>query len=182
MYLDGKVAYCAQSPWIQNMSLRGNIVGKEDEDGAPAVLSPDERKRYDTVLKVCALGPDVAQFKAGDGTLIGDRGINLSGGQKARVSLARAVYAPSDVVILDDIISAVDAHVARHITKSLLTGFLREEGEGLYDHWGHSLVKHINYKAPVERCEEGGGLHNVHASVAKYVKYTCIWNMLFVTL
>ena len=143
MYLDGKVAYCAQSPWIQNMSLRGNIVGKEDEDGAPAALSPDERKRYDTVLKVCALGPDVAQFKAGDGTLIGDRGINLSGGQKARVSLARAVYAPSDVVILDDIISAVDAHVARHITKSLLTGFLREEGEGLYDHWGHSLVNKL---------------------------------------
>ena len=139
MYLDGKVTYCAQSPWIQNMSLRGNIVGKEDEDGAPAALSSDERKRYDTVLKVCALGPDVAQFKAGDATLIGDRGINLSGGQKARVSLARAVYAPSDVVILDDIISAVDAHVARHITKGLLTGFLREEGEDLYT-IGNSLV------------------------------------------
>ena len=78
---------------------------------------------------MCALLPDLEILPAGDGTQIGERGLNLSGGQKARISLARACYARSDVVLIDDCLSAVDAHVARHITDRCLVAFLqREEG------------------------------------------------------
>ena len=67
--------------------------------------------RYRHVLEVCCLGPDLAMMDAGDATEIGEKGINLSGGQKARVGLARAVYSDADVLLLDDVLAAVDAHV-----------------------------------------------------------------------
>jgi ABC-type multidrug transport system fused ATPase/permease subunit len=101
--LNGSVAYCAQEPWIQNATLKENILfGK-----------PFDEKRYAKVLDACALTSDIAALPGGDQTEIGERGINLSGGQKARVSLGRACYSDSDIIILDDILSAVDAHVAR---------------------------------------------------------------------
>ena len=70
------------------------------------------RCRYDTVIAACALAHDIAQLPAGDATEIGERGVNLSGGQKARLALARAAYARRDVVLLDDPLSAVDPRVA----------------------------------------------------------------------
>ncbi|KAJ1631469.1 P-loop containing nucleoside triphosphate hydrolase protein, partial [Pavlovales sp. CCMP2436] len=73
--------------------------------------SPFEATRYAAVLKACALEQDLASLPAGDATEIGERGINLSGGQKARVALARACYADADVYLLDDVLSAVDAEV-----------------------------------------------------------------------
>ncbi|ETN80648.1 hypothetical protein NECAME_17988, partial [Necator americanus] len=101
----GKVAYVPQLPWIQNMTLRDNILfGK-----------PLNRSRYNQVLAACALKPDLKMLTNGDLTEIGEKGINLSGGQKARISLARAVYQDLDVYLLDDPLSAVDAHVGRHI-------------------------------------------------------------------
>ncbi|EYC38272.1 hypothetical protein Y032_0728g1885 [Ancylostoma ceylanicum] len=101
----GKVAYVPQLPWIQNMTVRDNILfGK-----------PFDKRRYNQVLNACALKPDLKILPNGDMTEIGEKGINLSGGQKARISLARAVYQDCDVYLLDDPLSAVDAHVGKHI-------------------------------------------------------------------
>ena len=115
----GSVAYCAQEPWIQNATLKDNILF-----GAPY-----DEVRYNEVLKACALEADIKALPGGDQTEIGERGINLSGGQKCRVSLGRACYADKDIVVLDDILSAVDAHVARTITDKCLVEFLRNRGK-----------------------------------------------------
>ena len=119
--INGSVSYCSQDVWIQNATLRDNVLfGREFDQG-----------RYDAVIEACALQADIATLPAGDATEIGERGINLSGGQKARVSLARACYADADVVLLDDVLSAVDAHVARHITDKCLLGLLRQSGKAV---------------------------------------------------
>ncbi|KAJ2025720.1 hypothetical protein H4S03_008804, partial [Coemansia sp. S3946] len=108
--LCGQVAYVPQQPWIMNATLRSNILFG---------LKYDE-SFYNHVIDACALRPDLEMLTAGDLTEIGEKGINLSGGQKARVSLARAVYARADIYILDDPLSAVDAHVARHLFDHVL--------------------------------------------------------------
>ncbi|KAJ2750195.1 hypothetical protein GGI19_005245, partial [Coemansia pectinata] len=108
--LCGQIAYVPQQPWIMNATLRSNILFG---------LKYDE-SFYNRVIDACALRPDLEMLTAGDMTEIGEKGINLSGGQKARVSLARAVYARADVYILDDPLSAVDAHVARHLFDQVL--------------------------------------------------------------
>jgi ABC-type multidrug transport system fused ATPase/permease subunit len=99
------VAYCSQQPWILNASVRDNILFGE----------PLDPVRYARILEACALAPDLAILPAGDETEIGERGVNLSGGQKARIALARAVYSACPLVLLDDVLSAVDAHVGRHL-------------------------------------------------------------------
>ncbi|XP_051968145.1 ATP-binding cassette sub-family C member 3-like isoform X2 [Xyrauchen texanus] len=101
----GSVAYVPQQAWIQNDTLRDNILfGK-----------PYLEQKYHCVLEACALTPDLEMLPGGDQTEIGEKGINLSGGQRQRVSLARALYSEADVYLLDDPLSAVDAHVAKHI-------------------------------------------------------------------
>jgi ABC-type multidrug transport system fused ATPase/permease subunit len=112
--LSGKIGYCAQTAWVQNATLRDNVTGGLRE------LPPDGR--YEQVLDACALSQDLQSLQEGDLTLIGDRGINLSGGQKQRVALARAVFADPDIFILDDVLSALDAHVASHIIQNLFKG------------------------------------------------------------
>mmetsp|Transcript_3016 Transcript_3016/g.5269 ORF Transcript_3016/g.5269 Transcript_3016/m.5269 type:complete len:1430 (+) Transcript_3016:168-4457(+) len=113
--LRGSVAYVAQSAWIVNATLRRNVT----------MGRPFDREWYDKVLAACALGPDLAMLPAGDATEIGEKGINLSGGQKQRVALARAAYADADLYVLDDPLSAVDAHVGRHLFDQLIGGLLR---------------------------------------------------------
>ncbi|KAM0786024.1 hypothetical protein ACM66B_006839 [Microbotryomycetes sp. NB124-2] len=110
------VAYASQLPWLQHASIKTNIL----------FGSPYEAERYEAVLDACALRADLALFDAGDETEIGERGISLSGGQKARVALARAVYSRARTVLLDDPLSAVDAHVAKHLYKKCLKGPLLE--------------------------------------------------------
>ncbi|KAJ2394325.1 hypothetical protein GGI23_004732 [Coemansia sp. RSA 2559] len=100
-----QIAYVSQEPWLRNASIRDNIVFGE----------PYCQDRYEKVLGMCALRPDLCMFPAGDMTEIGERGITLSGGQKQRVSLARAVYSSRLILLIDDCLSAVDAHTARHI-------------------------------------------------------------------
>jgi len=108
--IDGSVAYVPQQAWILNTTLRNNILfGKEYNEGF-----------YNQVLTACALKPDIEILPAGDQTEIGEKGINLSGGQKQRISLARAVYSQADIYILDDPLSAVDAHVGKHIFESVI--------------------------------------------------------------
>lgn len=106
------VGYCAQTPWLQSMSVRENIL----------FSAPYDEKRYKDVLDACALTPDLAEFKAGDLSLIGENGIGLSGGQRARVALARAVYSRSKILLLDDPISALDQQTAQSIVRKCLAG------------------------------------------------------------
>ncbi len=110
--LNGGISYCAQQPWLQQRSIRDNIL----------FGSPFEQARYDQVLEICALNPDLAIFEDGDLQEIGEGGISLSGGQKARCALARAIYARSRTVLLDDVLSAVDSHTAEHIVSKCLQG------------------------------------------------------------
>ena len=106
----GTTAYVAQAPWIMNSSVKDNITFGYRYD--PIF--------YEQTVKACALVDDIAILPDGDQTLVGERGISLSGGQKARIALARAVYARADVYILDDVLSAVDQHVGRHIIDNVL--------------------------------------------------------------
>ena len=100
--MSGNIAYVEQEPWILSMTARENILMGEDY----------QEEKYARVVSRCCLHEDFEAMTHGDQTLIGDRGINLSGGQKARVALARAVYRQADIYLLDDPLSAVDAHVA----------------------------------------------------------------------
>ncbi|KAH7710489.1 multidrug resistance-associated protein 1-like protein [Aphelenchoides avenae] len=122
----GSVAYVKQQAWIQNATLRDNITF-----GAPY-----NQQLYEKVIDSCALRPDLEILPHGDATEIGEKGINLSGGQKARVSLARAVYQNSDIYLLDDPLSAVDSHVGKHIIEKLLGphGLLRNKTRILVTH------------------------------------------------
>ncbi|KAJ2232565.1 hypothetical protein H4R99_000340 [Coemansia sp. RSA 1722] len=106
----GSVAYVPQQPWIINATMQENILFGHEMD----------QQFYDKVVEACALKPDIEMLPAGDMTEIGEKGINLSGGQKARLSLARAVYARADIYILDDPLAAVDAHVSKHIFKHVI--------------------------------------------------------------
>ncbi|KAH9838909.1 ATP-dependent bile acid permease-like [Teratosphaeria destructans] len=111
------VGYCAQTPWLQSMSIRENIL----------FSAPYEDQRYKDVLDACALTPDLAEFKAGDLSLIGENGIGLSGGQKARVALARAVYSRTKILLLDDPLSALDQQTAESIVQKCFAGPLLKD-------------------------------------------------------
>uniref|UniRef100_A0A8C6A8L4 Multidrug resistance-associated protein 1 n=1 Tax=Marmota marmota marmota TaxID=9994 RepID=A0A8C6A8L4_MARMA len=115
----GSVAYVPQQAWIQNNSLRENILFGR----------PLRERYYNAVVEACALLPDLEILPSGDRTEIGEKGVNLSGGQKQRVSLARAVYGDSDVYLFDDPLSAVDAHVGKHIFDNVVgpKGMLRSK-------------------------------------------------------
>ena len=110
--LGGRVSYVPQKPWIWNGTLRENILF-----GAPL-----DRGRYDAVLAACGLLRDLGELPAADETEIGEKGVNLSGGQQQRVALARAAYADSAVVLLDDVLSAVDSRVGARILDDLVDG------------------------------------------------------------
>ncbi|CAL1193871.1 unnamed protein product [Candida parapsilosis] len=117
--LHGKVAYVPQVPWIMNGTVKDNILFGHKYDA----------EFYNQVLKACALTVDLAILPKGDKTEVGEKGISLSGGQKARLSLARAVYARADVYLLDDPLSAVDEHVGKHLVDHVLgpLGLLRSK-------------------------------------------------------
>ncbi|KAJ6542743.1 multidrug resistance-associated ABC transporter [Mycena capillaripes] len=106
------LAYAAQSPWLRHQSIRDNIL----------FGSPMDQERYNAVVECCALKPDFEMLTDGDETEIGVKGVSLSGGQKARVALARAVYARKKYVLLDDPLSAVDSHTSRFLYEKCLRG------------------------------------------------------------
>uniref|UniRef100_A0A7N8Y475 Multidrug resistance-associated protein 4 n=1 Tax=Mastacembelus armatus TaxID=205130 RepID=A0A7N8Y475_9TELE len=120
----GELSYISQKPWIFPGTIRSNILfGKE--------LNP---QRYDRVLRACALKRDMDRLPGGDLAMVGDRGANLSGGQKARVNLARAAYQDADIYLLDDPLSAVDAEVGRHLFEDCICGLLRKKPRILVTH------------------------------------------------
>lgn len=110
------IAYVAQTPWIENASIKNNIL----------FGLPFDENRYNQVLKACALRQDLQLFDDGDMTEVGAQGISLSGGQKWRLTLARALYSRAGVLILDDVFSALDAHVGKQIYDNALMGELAE--------------------------------------------------------
>ncbi|KAJ2046057.1 ABC transporter C member 13 [Coemansia sp. S16] len=106
----GRIGYMEQSPWIMNDTMRANILfGREFNE-----------EYYWKVIHACALTRDLESWPDSDMTMIGERGVNISGGQRARLALARTVYSQADVYILDDPLSAVDAHVKRHILDNVI--------------------------------------------------------------
>lgn len=122
-------AFCPQYAWIQNTTVRENILfGKEYH-----------RKWYDEVVDACALRADLDMLPHSDQTEIGERGITVSGGQKQRLNIARAIYFDSDIVLMDDPLSAVDAHVGRHIFDNAICGLLKDKCRILATHQLHVL-------------------------------------------
>ena len=130
---DTFVSYCNQTPWVVNDTLRGNILFGRVYD----------EERYQQVVQACALIDDLNILPAGDMTEIGERGINLSGGQKARISLARALYSKSSkLILLDDPLSAVDAHVGEHLFENAIVGDVCSEATRiLVTHHVHFLPR-----------------------------------------
>ena len=117
---DLKIAYVPQQVWIQNLTLKNNILFNHSVNNV----------EYDRVIEACALKADLEILPAGDNTEIGETGINLSGGQKQRIGIARAVYSNADLYLLDDPLSAVDAHVGKQLFENVLhskTGLLKDK-------------------------------------------------------
>ncbi|XP_010969361.2 ATP-binding cassette sub-family C member 2 isoform X2 [Camelus bactrianus] len=129
--IKGTIAYVPQQSWIQNGTIKDNILFGAELD----------EKKYQQVLEACALLPDLEVLPGGDLAEIGEKGINLSGGQKQRISLARATYQNTDIYILDDPLSAVDAHVGKHIFNKVLgpSGLLKGKTRLLVTHSIHFL-------------------------------------------
>ncbi|XP_075728231.1 ATP-binding cassette sub-family C member 4 isoform X6 [Rhipicephalus microplus] len=113
----GRIAYASQEPWMFTGSLRNNVVFDSTYD----------RERYRKVIHAAAMERDLYLLPYGDKTLVSDKGVSLSGGQKARVNLARALYYDADIYLLDDPLSAVDTAVAKHLFEVCIRGYLKNK-------------------------------------------------------
>ncbi|XP_063223953.1 ATP-binding cassette sub-family C member 4-like isoform X2 [Bacillus rossius redtenbacheri] len=122
--VEDDVSYASQEPWLFVGSVRSNILFGQ----------PYEPRRYQEVVRVCALQRDLELFPHGDKTIVGERGVSLSGGQRARINLARAVYRNADLYLLDDPLSAVDTHVGKHLFDMCLRGYLASKTRILVTH------------------------------------------------
>ncbi|KAK5132543.1 hypothetical protein LTR08_008860 [Meristemomyces frigidus] len=122
-------AFCPQYAWIQNATVKENIIFGKDFDS----------RWYNEVIDACALRPDLEMLPSGDATEIGERGITVSGGQKQRLNIARAIYFNADIVLMDDPLSAVDAHVGKHIMDNAICGLLKDKCRILATHQLHVL-------------------------------------------
>eukprot|EP00897_Mesotaenium_endlicherianum_P011044 jgi/Mesen1/9969/ME000072S09378 len=141
-FLEQSVAYVPQQPWILNDTVQRNILFGSAWD-AP---------RYSAVVAACALQHDIDQLPAGHHTEIGERGVNLSGGQKARISLARACYSTAAIVLLDDPLAAVDVPTGKHLMEHVLAGVLRDRATLLVTHNRRSL----DYCSRIVVMDDGG--------------------------
>ncbi|XP_072762869.1 ATP-binding cassette sub-family C member 4 [Anoplolepis gracilipes] len=119
-----RISYASQEPWLFGGTVKDNILFGQSFD----------RVRYAEVTKVCALMKDFKQLPQGDMTIVGERGVSLSGGQRARINLARAVYRQADLYLLDDPLSAVDTHVAKHLYTKCITEYLHGKTRILVTH------------------------------------------------
>lgn len=117
--INGKIAYVSQQAWMKNETFRNNILFDKEYD----------EEFYHEIIDNCSLLPDLEILPLYDQTEIGEKGINLSGGQKQRISLARALYSKADIYLLDDPLSAVDAHVGKSIFEKVIgpNGMLKDK-------------------------------------------------------
>ena len=120
----GHMSFLPQKPWLINATLKQNILFE----------SPFDKNKYQQVIKMACLDQDIAALNKGDNTEIGERGINLSGGQKARVALARALYTESDIYLFDDTLSALDINVGTYILRECILDYLRDKTRLLVTH------------------------------------------------
>ncbi|CAF4884021.1 unnamed protein product [Pieris macdunnoughi] len=125
----GNISYACQEAWLFPSSVRENIL----------FGLPYNADKYRRVCKVCALEKDFKQFPYGDQTLVGERGVSMSGGQRARINLARSVYRDADIYLLDDPLSAVDANVGRQLFEGCINGHLKGKTRILVTHQVHFL-------------------------------------------
>ncbi|CAF2902537.1 unnamed protein product [Rotaria sp. Silwood2] len=133
----GKIAYVSQTPWMFAGTIRENIL----------FCKVFDQEKYERVLKSCQLIADLRSFTAGDSTVISEKGVNLSGGQKARLSLARALYTEADIYLFDDPLAAVDPIVARKIFKECIGN------EGILNKKTRLLVTHqMQFLPEFEHC------------------------------
>uniref|UniRef100_A0A8U7M4T4 Cystic fibrosis transmembrane conductance regulator n=1 Tax=Corvus moneduloides TaxID=1196302 RepID=A0A8U7M4T4_CORMO len=144
----GRIAYVSQQPWVFSGTVRSNILFDKEY----------EKEKYEKVLKVCALKKTWNCYANGDLTVIGDRGATLSGGQKARVNLARAVYQDADIYLLDDPLSAVDAEVGRHLFEKYVTALFSFKTRLLYC---NSLGKQESTVMPCEGGQAASSAYSV---------------------
>ena len=129
--LNGSVSLVQQSPWIQNMTIRDNIL----------FGLPFDKQKYKRVVSACQLTKDFEMLKGGDNIEVGEKGVNLSGGQKARISIARACYSDYDIVLLDDPLSALDSRVKACIFEDVICGELKSKTRILATHWTEYIHK-----------------------------------------
>ncbi|KAI8896818.1 P-loop containing nucleoside triphosphate hydrolase protein [Globomyces pollinis-pini] len=125
----GKIAFCSQQPWILTGTVEKNITFN----------LPKDDKKLQRVIEVCGLASDLAMFSDGVNTKIGESGVNLSGGQKARISLARALYFDADIYLLDDPIAALDAQVGREVFSNAIQSYLADKTVFLITHQLHYM-------------------------------------------
>ena len=115
IHIKGRIGYAAQIPWIQNDTIRNNIIFSR----------PFDEYKYNEALRLCQLNEDLETFEGKDLTEIGEKGVNLSGGQKVRISLARTIYNEPDIYLFDDPISALDANVGKRVMKNCIVKHLK---------------------------------------------------------
>ena len=139
--VNGSISYVSQVAWIQNATLKNNILFNNEYDEA----------RYLNTIKLCELQPDIESLVGGDMTEIGEKGINLSGGQKARLAIARAVYAEQDIYLFDDPISALDANVGQKIMQNLINGHLKHKTRLLVTH----ALQYLSYVDRIVYMKQG---------------------------
>ncbi|XP_056647583.1 probable multidrug resistance-associated protein lethal(2)03659 [Diorhabda sublineata] len=139
--VNGTMSYASQEPWIFGGSIKQNILFGQ----------PFDRIKYEEVIRVCALERDFVYLPYGDNTFVGERGCNLSGGQKARLNLARAVYKDADIYLLDDPLSAVDSAVGKQLFNNCINGYLRNKCVVLVTH----QVQYLHSTNYIYLLEEG---------------------------
>ncbi|XP_011877749.1 PREDICTED: multidrug resistance-associated protein 4-like isoform X1 [Vollenhovia emeryi] len=135
-----RISYASQEPWLFGGTVRDNILFGQ----------PYDKARYTQVANVCALTKDFRQFPQGDMTLVGDRGVSLSGGQRARINLARAVYRQANLYLLDDPLSAVDSRVGRHLYWKCISEYLHGKTRILVTHQ-LQFLKRADYIVVLDR-------------------------------
>jgi ABC-type bacteriocin/lantibiotic exporter with double-glycine peptidase domain len=155
----GTIGYCPQSAWIQNATVKDNIL----------FGLPYDEEKYNRVIRDCCLERDIQILPDGDQTEIGERGINLSGGQKQRVNVARAVYFDADIVLLDDPLSAVDAHVGKYLFKNCIMGALQGKTRVLVTHQLH-VLPNVDYVICINNGEvvESGTFQELMANEGEF--------------
>jgi ABC-type multidrug transport system fused ATPase/permease subunit len=151
---NGRIAYVEQEPWIIGASVVDNII----------LDMPFDKAKFDSIVNACGLVDDIEhQFPQHAETILGEKGVNVSGGQKARIALARACYADCDIYLLDDPLSAVDAKVARHIFHSCILGLLQHKTRLLVTH----QVQYAPYVTQILRVDQGQVTQSFNQHVLK---------------
>lgn len=163
----GNISYASQEPWLFVSSVKNNILFGMDF----------EKDKYNKVVNVCALQRDFKQLSYGDRTLVGERGASLSGGQRARINLARAVYRDADIYLLDDPLSAVDAHVSKHLFEKCILDYLKGKTRILVTHQVQYL-KQVDVIVVLNNVSYYFKIYNMLMTYNMYIKYICFYYIL----